>query len=430
MRFFGQCFFGVLVFPVTVEACFRHAVFGSGANEFPEPVVTPSFLSGRSFSGRRFLLVLILAFLALPVLAADGLRFSCEPARLTAIEARMSAYLKALDIDASLYVKQAEEGFLTYTLATPPEDTDTLDFHQRPEMRLRPETLVLPAGQGKTRKLRTVSKKEIVLALMQHGRTTEFSGEACEFAALQEHVALRQNIVAWGEKLAWRWPNGGRARWNSDYWDRGTPKPGVPLASALQDAFDTQARYRIGCYAATKLLLAQGVFDFYRRFQPDKAALVEARLDGEPLVDVEPAAMWSFEADFDQATLKQPGKLFKLIHGLAPGNFVPGDWAYLRNTDPVSARHTGYEGSNAVYLGGGRFDDLYNDNHHGYTYREKLDEVFQWRYGVFSRSRHFRSVHPLSARDFKRLGKAPADGGLLMDYRAVPYLFGYERLAD
>ena len=392
--------------------------------------MTCSPLSGRLFSGRRFLLASILAFLALPSLAAEGLHFSCSPAQLVVIETRMSAYLKALDIDASLYVKQADDSSLTYTLATLPEDTNTLDFHQRPEMRLRPEILLLPAGQGRTRKVSTVSKKEIVLALMQHGRTTEFSGEACELAALRDHVALRQNIVAWAEKLAWRWPNGRSARWNTRYWERGSPKPGQPLALALQNALIEQEKYRMGCYAATKLLFAHGVLDHYFRSDPARAALIEARLDGEPLVDIEPAAMWAFESDFDPADRDKPGKLLKLIEGLPPRNFVPGDWAYLRNTDSGSAKNVGYEGSSALYLGQGRFDDLYNDNHYAYTYREKLDEVYQWRYGVFSRSRDYQKVFPLSESDYERLGKTPGQGGLLMDYRAVPYLFGYERLPD
>lgn len=348
------------------------------------------------------------------------------------IDAGMTTYLNSLAIDAALYRRQMTEGSQHYALATPLDDTSTLDFHRRPEMKLRPEILVLPADRGKPRKLRTVSKKEIVLALMQHGRLTEFSGAACDLAALQEHVALRQIIVAWGERLAWRWPNGGSANWNKRYWDHGTPRPGVAVAKAMQNAFDEQARYQIGCYTATKLLLAHGVLDFYRRFQPRKAALVEARLlsDGEPLVGVEPAAMWSFEEDFDPATLGRAGKLFKLIHAVAPKNFVPGDWAYLRNTDSASARHLGYEGSNAIYLGRGRFDDLYNDNKHAYTHREKLSEVYQWRHGVFSRSRDFRKLRSLTARDFERLGNTVEKGGLLMDYRAVPYLFGYEVLPE
>ncbi len=150
--------------------------------------------------------------------------------------------------------------------------------------------------------------------------------------------------------------------------------------------------------------------------------------DGDPLVGVEPPAVWDFEKDFGPATRLQPGKLLRLVRGVPPRHFVPGDWAYLLNTDPVTYEKTGYEGSNAIYLGRGRFDDYYDDHNHSYTFDEKLDEVYQWRNGVFSRSRDAALVRPLSAEDYERLSRTPAQGGLLLDLRLEPYLFGFEGL--
>ena len=117
-----------------------------------------------------------------------------------------------------------------------------------------------------------------------------------------------------------------------------------------------------------------------------------------------------------------------LFRSVAARHFVPGDWVFFRNTDPVSSRKTGYEGSNAIYLGRNRFDDYYNDNAHAYSYREKLDEVFQWRNGVFSRSRDADRIQPLAERDFEQLGATPADGGFVTDLRVYPYFFGTEEL--
>jgi hypothetical protein len=131
--------------------------------------------------------------------------------------------------------------------------------------------------------------------------------------------------------------------------------------------------------------------------------------------------MWSFEKDFDANELSRPGKILQIQYGVAAKNFVPGDWIYVLNTDPVSSQKTGYEGSNAIYLGRNMFDDYYNDNRHSYTYRQKLDEVHQWRNGVFSRSRDAEKIRPISGEDLEHLGKPPAEGGLVMDFRVFPY---------
>jgi hypothetical protein len=133
--------------------------------------------------------------------------------------------------------------------------------------------------------------------------------------------------------------------------------------------------------------------------------------------------MWSFEQDFNSNKLTQRGKILKIQHKVAPLNFVPGDWVYIVNTDPVSAQKTGYEGSNAIYLGRNKFVDYYNDNHHAYTYQQKLDEVYQWRNGVFNRRRDVAKIQPLSVDDLERLGKSPAENGLVQSFRVFPMSF-------
>ena len=358
----------------------------------------------------------------------DGLLFDCPESQRAALPAAMASYLRELGIDRSLVVQTRHpDGTLSFRLDTPPSETDTLTLARR--LQLQTERVALPVpGRGK-RFVRTVSRQEILLALMQHGRQTRFSGAACDFAALREHVALRQNIVSWIEQLDWTWPEGQRARWNPRYWTRGLPRQPDRLEEALRDAFVHQSRYAIGCYTAAKLSFAHGTLDFYRRRlkSAEKAGLVSDRLlhDGNPLAGIEPVATWDFEPDFDPARREEGGKLLGIERGVAPRNFVPGDWAYLLNTDQVSRRKTGYEGSNAIYLGRGRFADFYDDNQHGYSYREKLDEVYQWRHGVFSRSRDGALAIPLDAADYERLGATPGEGGLLLDFRLTPLLFGF-----
>lgn len=360
--------------------------------------------------------------------ARADVRFHC-PAQLAELRQSVSGYLRSLNIQAELVAQSADtaSGVLTLALTTPRDDTRTLDFFRRPQFALAMESVRLPTANGKLRAVATVSRKEIVLALLQHGRMTEFHAADCSLEALADHVGIRQNIVAWAEQLAWVWPDGGPAKWNAKFWARGTPKPGVALHAALMDAFLHQDKYAIGCYTATKLVVVQGILDYYRRIKSDpvRTRRVEAALlsDGEPLLGVEPGKMWSFETDFDAREMERPGKLLSLQSSVARDNFVPGDWGYLLNTDAATDNKIGYEGSNAIYMGRNRFDDYYNDHQHGYSYEQKLDEVYQWRNGVFSRSRDAKKLKRLTPEQLAQLGNTPSAGGIQLDIRASPRYF-------
>jgi hypothetical protein len=359
----------------------------------------------------------------------DGLHFTCTPSQLIAIRGAMALYLAELGIASRFVDVVMDARTASYALATPPDDVITLDFFDRSEFHLEDEIVTLPMAAGKWRKVSTVSKKEIMLALLQHGRLTEFKGQACAIDAIKEHVGIRQNIVAWAEVLDFVWPEGGPARWHQKYWTRGTPNSGAPLSVAVNDMFMHQKKYSIGCYTATKIVIVQGVLDYYARVNrnPAKLAMIEQALsaDGEPLADIEPGRVWDFEADFDRKELTRPGKLLHVQYGIAAKNFVPGDWSYLLNTDPQTYQKIGYEGSNALYLGRGKFDDYYNDHRHSYSYRQKMHEVYQWRNHVFSASRDAAKVVPLTSSDIERLGRTPAEDGIVLDLRIAPHQFGF-----
>lgn len=362
--------------------------------------------------------------------AEAGIVFSCTAQQIAELQPAVDAYLASLGVDLALVSRQvdAQVGTLAYRWAGPFAGAGTLNLIDRTELGLTEEMVELPAARGAKKTVLTVSKKEIVFALLQPGRTSLFSGQACDVQALKDHVGVRQNIVAWTESLSWKWPDGGPARWNTKYWRRGSPVKGYPLHEAVNDAFINQKRYAIGCYTATKLVMIQGALDYYRRIKndPGTLALIEARLlqGGEPLSYIEPGSMWSFEADSTPEDRARPGKLLGIQYGVPASNFIPGDWAYFLNTDPVTYEKTGYEGSNAVYLGRGKFDDYYDDHHHYYTYKEKMDEVYQWRNKVFSRSRDLAKVKPLTAAELERLSHTPERGGIQLDLRVFPLLWG------
>lgn len=361
-----------------------------------------------------------------------GIQFECPGHDVAMLRQQVQVVLVGLGVPETAYETRVSPalGALQFQLPGPITDTGTLDLMEHRDLDLREELVTLPANSTKTRTVLTVSRKEIALALMQRGRVTHFTGRACHPQALADHIGIRQNTVAWIESVRWIWPDGGPARWNSRYWRRGNLRKGVALHTAVADFFLQPRRYAVGCYTATKLAMLHGVLDYYQRVRKDPAMrrLVETMVgsDGAHLTHLEPGAMWYFESDVTDEDMHRRGKLMRLEPVAAPDNFVPGDWAYLLNTDPVTYEKTGYEGSNAVYLGRGKFDDYYDDHNHSYSYAEKLLEVYQWRNGVFSHSRDIQRIQPRSAREVDALAQSPENGGLLLTYRAVPYLFGYE----
>ena len=102
----------------------------------------------------------------------EGLRFSCAPGRIAKIETGMEAYLSSLGITADLFVKKVDKqkGVLVYTLNTPESDTNTLNLKDRAELQIQDDIVTLPGERGRLKTIHTVSKKEIVLAMLQHGR--------------------------------------------------------------------------------------------------------------------------------------------------------------------------------------------------------------------------------------------------------------------
>lgn len=274
----------------------------------------------------------------------------------------------------------------------------------------------------------SVSKKEILLSLMHPGRKSVYGGADCGVSQLQDEVGVRQHIVAFAQSATFGWPDGEPAKWNTAYWDKGTPLSTVALSDALANVFQEPAKYEIGCYTAAKLAITGATLDYYKRVKnsPEQAALVSAALmrDGDPLVDIEPGYTWSFIPSYNEAESGHiEGKLLRKHENIGAYNFVPGDWMYLVNLDPKTGDKTGYEGSNALYLGMDRFSDYYNDHEKAYSYKQKMHEVYQWRNEVFSRTRDAAKVVPLNSADFDKLAQSPDEGGLQLPWRLVPKTF-------
>jgi hypothetical protein len=357
-----------------------------------------------------------------------GLIFECGADKRNQLKSELNAYQQELGVNASVY-ELHESGTRLRVSLKDPSVYGTLYLRWDPKYNITEERISLPTAKGLT-EIETVSKKEILLALMHQGRETVFAGNACHIDALKEHVQIRQMIVAWSEHLHWSFPDGSSAKWNQQYWDQGNLKPGASLDKAMRDFFIQPDKCSIGCYTATKIVIIQGILDYFRRVKKDDAmadAIINRlKSDDDVLVGIEPGAMWSFQKPISPEEQKRLGKLLKIQAQVAPMNFIPGDWVYFVNTDKDSSEKDGYEGSNSIYMGRASFDDFYNDNEHHYLYNEKIQNIYNWRNGVFSRSRDYQRMQILSAEQVHQFGLSPEEGGFLLKNRAIPYFFGFE----
>lgn len=305
------------------------------------------------------------------------------------------------------------------------KDSSSLTFFWNQDFDIKNDDYWLPINEhGKLKKISISSKKEIVYAMLKSGRTWSVKQNKCNLEALIDHVGIRQNIVAWGTKLSWDWPDGEAAKWNKKYWNDGTPVSKEKTVDGLNDMFFNFSKYSIGCYTATKLVMMQAIVDYYSRVKKSKKELdVILNIlwkDSDPLVGIEPRSMWKFEKDFDVNEMQIEGKLMELQESVNSDSFIPGDWSYFLNTDPITYEKTGYEGSNAIYLGANKFNDHYWDNDGHYLFHEKLLTVYNWRNKVFSRSRDYEKFEHLKSTALEALANSPENGGVLLTIRAIP----------
>lgn len=310
-----------------------------------------------------------------------------------------------------------------------PGEVGTLNLRERPRLWIGHDSLPKPVpGIGSPLSVPTpvVSLKEIFFALVHPGRSTVLAPEFATFSTLLTHMQQRQATALWAQRVGWNWPDGSDSVWNHKFWNKGTPHSRETTYHAYRDAMVNPQKYAIGCYTAAKIALGMGLLDHAYRLQPNaglqRRTLSALWLNNDPLVGIEPSDLWSFEPGYDRAAPTIPGKTHGALVVDHPRHMVPGDWIYIFNTDPASYAKTGYEGSNAIYLGGGRFSDYYNDHGYSYAFEEKLDDVYQWRNQVFSRRRHFERAQVLSSEQLSGLERSPEQGGLLLPWRAFPHL--------
>jgi hypothetical protein len=328
-------------------------------------------------SSTRTLVGFILLFcfnhaIASPAGVEDGVLFNCGHAKNQILLDEMIDFLDELQIKKQHYTVQFLDGgnLLRLVLATPDEDQNTLNLAQRSEYQIQPDMIRLPIDKQEKP---IVSKKEIVLALLQHGRRTEFEKEGCSFQSFKDHVGIRQNIVAWNNNKRFIFPgksSGNSSAYNPVYWKdynkwKTDPEKYAPIAvQAIHDVFVSRG-YRMGCLSVAKVSMLHGITDYYTRVRPDEEKLKKAIYSlfayGAPLQDPEPGYIWKdFRSTTAEELNRKEGKFLEAVANVSKFNFVPGDWAYFKNTHEASSNTPGDEGSNAIYLGGNDFNNFYD----------------------------------------------------------------------
>lgn len=336
-----------------------------------------------------------------------GILFSnCPTDAKEALLRELPSYFSENGIDKSWYSLDSLSGGLNVALNTPKHDTGTLDLCEREKYGIVSLSETYKGESGNVR-IRIPSKKEILLAMMQHGRTSEFENAFCSVAALNEHIEIRQNTVRWGKTAEWEFAEYRKVVKNTKLWNESvldwTVKPGTKAEDAVLDMFLGDDNYKLGCTKAVDAIEAQGPIDhFMRKCQtPIKVAAMRRLMGNEPVNDVE-------------------DKYLKKVHGVDPRNWIPGDWGWIRNTHEKSSDMKGFEGSNIVYGGCGGFIGYYKNNPASRPLESKVARVYNWRFLAPGEEESNREV---SSELLETLVKDPSENGLLRHVRLFPKNF-------
>lgn len=293
-------------------------------------------------------------------------------------------------------------------------DTDTLNLKDRSNLKITEDVDTFIDRKGTKQEYKVASEKEIVAAMLQNGRLFEFDRSFCSFDKFIEHVKIRKNIIRWGIRAMWEFPDGD-TKFDKNFWSSDWKlQPGVKSSEAIADAFTGKVDYEIGCTKACQKIMAQGILDYYKNVKKD-GKMIE-HLDGitapTPLDTMEMIVNGE-----SKTTMVREGTLMERHFKVPSNHWVPGDWGWIKNPDAESAEENGFEGCNIVYIGRGLFVVYYGTDPDR-TLDEALVRVYQWR-----RDSKEESITP----ELKsQLRKDPRSGGLLRDVRDFPKNFHEE----
>ncbi|MFM8316554.1 MAG: hypothetical protein ACKOA8_19915, partial [Deltaproteobacteria bacterium] len=150
-----------------------------------------------------------------------GVQFNCSKDQIQKLEKEFNQLFSSYGWlgDPSLAsLKTSTEGTqLNIHLNTPLTDTDTLTLHNRAEFKINPDIDRFVDRSGKKHDYKIADEKEIVASMLQRGRLFEFEKSFCSFEKFLEHIKIRQNIIRWGIRALWKFPEDG-SKTNTKLW--------------------------------------------------------------------------------------------------------------------------------------------------------------------------------------------------------------------
>jgi hypothetical protein len=177
------------------------------ANKSQTPLATPASLHAGQSGLRRP--TITDAPGGTPSLAGPGgIVFSGRYEQVAQTKVQMQQLLTEMGwADGHVQTRLAPDGKqIGYTLNSPTDDTGTLSLLEQPQWNLAPEKMSYRDRHGQTKIMAIVSQKEILACMLQRGREFRFAEQNCSVDHLKQELAIRQNIVYWGSRADWVFP--------------------------------------------------------------------------------------------------------------------------------------------------------------------------------------------------------------------------------
>ena len=192
---------------------------------------------------------------------------------------------------------------------------------------------------------------------------------------LLSNLRMRRDIVATAKRTELVFQTNSSDRPEKFWFDNENIGPVLREDSSLIDALEhalcpdlSGRRYAFSCQRASEYLMLTGLTKELKRSNEDLLSRVEQQWREEPLK--RDNFLHSFL--FERGSVQQPfPKRF----------YVPGSRIWFKNPDDYSSDVGGFEGSWVVYLGSGKFVNLW-DRAKPYTLESKCVEIYHWRHGA------------------------------------------------
>ena len=202
---------------------------------------------------------------------------------------------------------------------------------------------------------------------------------------LQSNIRMRLNIVEIAMRTELNFNVEGIQR-PETYWIHTKNNgfilhPQAPLIEGLEMALCPSLsgnRYSFSCQRATEYLMLYGIAKELESVNISLLNKLQSQWETRALVAV----------NFFHSLLTELGSMSKPFPARC---YTPGDRVWFKNPDDRSSDVVGYEGSWVIYLGAGKFTNLW-DSATPHTLESKCIEIFHWRDGLTESVNGFMTI--------------------------------------